>query len=75
MQTTLPSEIPHLPVIVTYRSALAAGGSCIDMLIQRCSDCNSTHVRHVKKRAFESPPTQLTVNQAAGVAVNAAAAA
>jgi hypothetical protein len=27
------------------------------------------------QRAFESPPTQLTVNQAAGVTVNAAAAA
>jgi hypothetical protein len=27
------------------------------------------------QRAFESPPTQLTVNQAAGVAGNAAAAA
>jgi hypothetical protein len=27
------------------------------------------------QRAFESPPTQLTVNQDAGVAVNAAAAA
>jgi hypothetical protein len=27
------------------------------------------------QRAFESPPTQLTVNQAAGIAVNAAAAA
>jgi hypothetical protein len=27
------------------------------------------------QRALESPPTQLTVNQAAGVAVNAAAAA
>jgi hypothetical protein len=27
------------------------------------------------QRAFESPPTQLIVNQAAGVAVNAAAAA
>jgi hypothetical protein len=27
------------------------------------------------QRAFKSPPTQLTVNQAAGIAVNAAAAA
>jgi hypothetical protein len=27
------------------------------------------------QRAFESPPTQLTVNQAAGITVNAAAAA
>jgi hypothetical protein len=32
-------------------------------------------VRHVNAKSFESPPTQLTVNQAAGVTVHAAAAA
>jgi hypothetical protein len=32
-------------------------------------------VLYVNAKSFESPPTQLTVNQAAGVTANAAAAA
>jgi hypothetical protein len=39
------------------------------------SDCNNADVQHVDAKYFESPATQLTANQAAGVAVNAAAAA
>jgi hypothetical protein len=48
----------------------------VDKVIQRCSDCNDAYVRHVNaEELLESPPTQLTVNQAAGIAVSAAAAA
>jgi hypothetical protein len=35
-------------------------------MAQRCSDCHNAYVRH----ALESPPNQLTVNQAAGIAAN-----
>jgi hypothetical protein len=40
------------------------------MVNQCCSDCYNAYVRHVNaESSFESPPTQLTANQAAGVAV------
>jgi hypothetical protein len=42
--------------------------------IQRCSDCSYAYVRHVKCIELLSPH-QVTVNQAAGEALNAAAAA
>jgi hypothetical protein len=43
--------------------------------MQSCSDCHNAFVRHVNAKSFESPPIQLTLNQAAGVSVSAAGAA